>query len=819
MNAENLIGKRVRHKKTRSIGRIESIHDHIITVDFEIDKRKFQFPSCFASTLELEDETLKEAFKEQANSASFDNFKHLYKMSVEKEINYLKKEGGKQYKVVDGERIPVSNPTIYVYTFDSDQELHFPDNTPIRIAKENTFISGSILYCDDYSVTLEAENDLGTKLNVIEFIADVSFLWQALYDRLDHLTPIKDEIPFSLVCDRQNMIDKYSTQLLNGQNSAICHVKENPITFIWGPPGTGKTETLAKIVLDFLDSGKRVLMISYSNVSVDGAILRVADKSNFHPGVLLRYGYPRTDRLLGKSLLSSYQYVLSQNPQLSKEYDELKDQLKRLKKNDTESIRVHKRLKQIRTMLRDNERDAIKNAGFVATTVSKAVADSGIYEQLFDLVLFDEASMAYVPQIIYASSLAKSRFCCLGDFNQLPAIVQSPDNEVLAKDIFEFTGITEAVEKGCNHKWLVMLKIQYRMHPEIADFVNKRIYHNLLCSDLELEKRRQKIADFEPVGSKPIVTVDLSGMYSSCHKTMDGSHINLLSAFVDLKIAQQAASHYKVGIITPYSAQARLINALIRDFREVNSDFENIVSATVHQFQGSEKPIIIYDAVDCYFLSYPGVLLTNKYANRLFNVAMTRAQGKFILVANKDFYKRKKINEKLLFTNVLNETEKKQQVIEGDDLLSFLENGTQDSSFFPFGSKDTTWQQYLSDLSLAKKSVSIDIPGFLDEDDQKCMELKNILHELDMKNVDIEIRTHEDNDIPEFLEKYRKSFNFVSNPLTIIDRKTLWYGQPLASMDFIVEGDPIPTEFFPIVRVQGYHAIRQIMALMELTGE
>jgi hypothetical protein len=121
MNAENLIGKRVRHKKTRSIGRIESIHDHIITVDFEIDKGKFQFPSCFASTLELEDGTLKEAFKEQADSSSFDSFKRRYKMSVEKEINYLKKEGGKQYKVVDGERIPVSNPTIYVYTFDSEQ--------------------------------------------------------------------------------------------------------------------------------------------------------------------------------------------------------------------------------------------------------------------------------------------------------------------------------------------------------------------------------------------------------------------------------------------------------------------------------------------------------------------------------------------------------------------------------------------------------------------------------------------------------------------------------------------------------------------------
>ena len=39
-------------------------------------------------------------------------------------------------------------------------------------------------------------------------------------------------------------------------------------------------------------------------------------------------------------------------------------------------------------------------------------------------------------------------------------------------------------------------------------------------------------------------------------------------------------------------------------------------------------------------MSFPGSLLTSKKndtANRLFNVAMTRTQGKFILVANKDY--------------------------------------------------------------------------------------------------------------------------------------------------------------------------------------
>lgn len=40
-------------------------------------------------------------------------------------------------------------------------------------------------------------------------------------------------------------------------------------------------------------------------------------------------------------------------------------------------------------------------AKFVATTVSKAVVDSAIRDNQFDVVIFDEASMAYIPQIAF----------------------------------------------------------------------------------------------------------------------------------------------------------------------------------------------------------------------------------------------------------------------------------------------------------------------------------------------------------------------------------------------------------------------------------
>ena len=54
-------------------------------------------------------------------------------------------------------------------------------------------------------------------------------------------------------------------------------------------------------------------MLSYSNVSVDGALLRVARKADLPEGMVIRYGYPRTKELLESKTLTSYQYVLHKN--------------------------------------------------------------------------------------------------------------------------------------------------------------------------------------------------------------------------------------------------------------------------------------------------------------------------------------------------------------------------------------------------------------------------------------------------------------------------------------------------------------------------
>ena len=543
-------------------------------------------------------------------------------------------------------------------------------------------------------------------------------------------------------------------------------------------------------------------------------------------GSVVRYGYPRLEEVANSRTLPSYAYVLHREPELEQRYIDLQKEKKRCRKNDPRRIEINKELKKIRQYLLDQEKELIQNAPFVATTVSKAVVDKAVYGQSFDLVIFDEASMAYVPQIVFAAGLASERFLCLGDFRQLPAIVQNPEDNILRKDIFEFASIKSAVEYGCDHKWLVMLNKQYRMHPDVADFAGMNMYSSLLESADGIYDKRQTVADVGPMEGLPMGMIDLSGTYSVCIKTNDGSRINLLSAMLCVRIAEQICEKYEVGIIAPYSAQARLILAMIRDMQEKepeNKDYRRISSATVHQFQGSERVVIIYDAVDCYRMPYPGVLLTSTRddtANRLFNVALTRSKGKFLLMANKDYMFRKKIHKDLIFTKLMKMLESHEYIEGVDQLLEEVGTIPDEKPNMFFGERDEedSWNRYLMDIKEAKSIISIDTPGAVSDDEEMLAPLKEALSVAENNGVEITVRVGENVSVPAMFRKYAKEHGYVTTPFTMIDSMIVWFGEPLTAADFVSEGEVLETESFPVLRFEGKYTARMLKAIFEITN-
>ena len=83
------------------------------------------------------------------------------------------------------------------------------------------------------------------------------------------------------------------------------------------------------------------------------------------------------------------------------------------------------------------------------------------------------------------------------------------------------------------------------------------------------------------------------------------------------------------------------------------------------------------------------------------------------------------------------------------------------------------------------------------------------------EGLEICIRISEDVDLPEGLQEYIRPFEYVTNPVTVIDKKTIWFGQPLYAADFISEGEILDTEYFPCIRFEGVHTARSIQAFLE----
>ena len=440
--------------------------------------------------------------------------------------------------------------------------------------------------------------------------------------------------------------------------------------------------------------------------------------------------------------------------------------------------------------------------------------DSAIYSQKFDMVIVDEASMAYVPQIVFAGGLSKHRFVCLGDFNQLPAIVQNNDDNRLKRDIFDYVGIKSAVECDHSHNWLVMLNLQYRMHKDISDFASEIMYGGKLIANESEQYKKSLIAKEKPVHDKAMVLVDLSGMYSVCsRRCSDSSRYNILSAFISLRMAEEFIDKYSVGIITPYNAQSRLILAMLRDIQDRDVRFRKVTSATVHQFQGSQRHVIIYDAVDCYRMQYPGTLLTkleDNLANRLFNVALTRAEGKFIIVANKDYMFRKKISSKLMFTKAMKKAEYEKSIIFGEQLVNENKSTDIHKSNIYMDKVNETWSLYIDDLRRAKDEVLIEIPDAIGGTEEKLNSLECVIRELKKNNVKITVHIDEDVTLPDFIAQFRQNKEYVTLPVSIIDNKIIWYGQPLSEAEFISNGEIIKTKYFPTFRFEGEHAAKML---------
>lgn len=756
-----------------------------------------------------------------------------YRTSVFAEMYYLRDNGGRRYKVTNGALVMRLDEN-YVYCFDMESELFLAEDSPVTVAIGSNEAKGTIMACEDFQITMLLDSYIGEKVPAALIRADPWKLLEALNKRLEQISHHSNQIAISLIQDGPELCTQKSiTEVSTGQGMAIEHVNANPITVVWGPPGTGKTHVMAEIAIRYITSGKSVLAVSHSNISVDGIVSKVAELMRergmgdyLRQGRVLRFGHVRNQELAHDEDVVAHNYAMKANPKRKERLEELLSKQGRLrregKRRTTEMARTQAEIRDIRRTVAEDERYYVERARMLATTVSRLYANAMFNNKTFDVVMFDEVSMAYVPQVICAAMYATKKLILVGDFRQLAPIAQSKaSHKTLKKDVFSYLGIIDERQIAHYHPWLVMLDEQRRMHPKIAAFSSTTFYDGLLKDHSSVIHARDSIAEGKPAHSSPSVLVNLHGTRCPSARNSDNSRFNILAAVISFGSAITAWKDglSDVGIIAPYVAQVRLIRAMLQDYGEKKSA-TGIACSTVHQFQGSERDVIVLDTVESYPAKKPGILTRsndNGSVDRLVNVAATRARGKLITVANANYWGPPQVDRNNAFSKLVMHQRTFDRVILGRNgtLRTYLGNldfGPNIKLFF--GESETT--TLLSDVADASEKIVISLPdGRLAK--EFGTKLCRALCAAKNRGVQVLMKCLGWEDLPADWKELGWRSDDAVFPLIVIDRKVCWYGTPkpegLAPTGTRA-GTTVTTHV--ALRMTGYNTISIILSLTDL---
>jgi DNA replication ATP-dependent helicase Dna2 len=352
------------------------------------------------------------------------------------------------------------------------------------------------------------------------------------------------------------------TQAVGAQDFALVH----------GPPGTGKTYTLAQIVRALVARGERVLLSAFTNRAVDTCLEALEAQGCTD---IVRVG---TESGVSDEM-QEYRLQTSGDPEACA--------------------------------------SQLEEAAIVAATTASC-SSRVMRTQSFDVAVVDEAGQLTEPGTLAATARA-DRFVLVGDHQQLPPVVAADDAaDVLGTSLFE--RLIEA-----NPDASVRLDQQYRMAQRIQAFSSREFYDGALqpASGAVAGQRLGDLDGVEP--SRLPAELGDGVVFLDPDGTADGNtnpaEARRVGEAVDAYLAAGVAPP-DIGVIAPYRAQVATIDAEIPD---------RVTVDTVDRFQGSSKEVILVSFVATETLDSP---IFEDY--RRINVALTRAKKALVLVGDAD---------------------------------------------------------------------------------------------------------------------------------------------------------------------------------------
>lgn len=278
----------------------------------------------------------------------------------------------------------------------------------------------------------------------------------------------------------------------------------------------------------------------------------------------------------------------------------------------------------------------LETFGCWASTTAQISQILPLQPDLFDLVIFDEASQCDIASAIPALYRAK-RAIVVGDPKQLHHVVFigkqaefasfathkiDPASQVKyrfsQKSLFDIA--IDAVEQQYNF----FLDEHYRSRPEIISFPNEKFYGG----KLRIMTQRPHVTHDKPI--MKIEYVDgVRSVGSVNEKEIERVYTDVLEIIKNDSISHPTS----IGIICPFRDQVNALQKAALKYLTMDEyERHHISIGTAHTFQGDEKDIVLLSLS----IDQPALARSLRFleTENVFNVAITRAKNRLIVISS-----------------------------------------------------------------------------------------------------------------------------------------------------------------------------------------
>jgi len=438
---------------------------------------------------------------ETERASVHDEYRKLWEQTPEERVDddraVVGLEPAEREELPDGRwRLTADRPSSAASKIREGDRVLASDGDPVTGTAEMARVE--VLDADRVEVTADEPVDL-RRLDVYPSELSVDRMLTALHDAVLKGDPRRKDLLFDRATPEFGGEDHGLIPNNDAQNEAVNRaLNAEDFALVHGPPGTGKTYTIATLIRAFVERGDRVLLSAFTNRAVDNALEALREQ-----------GYEDIVRVGTETGV----------------------------RPDMQDLRLD-------TSGDPGERAAaLKSAPVVAATT--ATCGSRILRDLdFDVVLVDEASQLTEPDTLAAVNRGE-RFVLVGDHEQLPPVVRSGGR--LSKSLFE--RLHETYPDAS-----VMLDQQYRMSQRIQAFSSREFYDGQLRPATG-EVAGQRLADLgvqtDGVVQDGVTFHDVPGTDDAHVDPEEADRVaDIVTEYVDAGLDPG-----EVGVIAPFRAQ------------------------------------------------------------------------------------------------------------------------------------------------------------------------------------------------------------------------------------------------------------------------